>query len=103
MFGSWTDAAEKADLKEGEPTFFEANGKRVALCLVEGECFAVDDTCTHAQVSLSAGNVAGDEIICPLHAARFNVKSGKVTAGPAMKDLKTYSVREEGGKVQVKL
>lgn len=103
MFGKWTDAANKAEMKAGEPAFFQSNGKRISLCLVDGECFAVEDTCTHAQVSLAAGNIAGEEIICPLHAARFNVKTGKVVAGPAMKDLKTYAVREQDGTIQVKL
>ena len=43
------------------------------------------------------------EIECPLHAGRFDIKTGKATAPPCVDDIKTYPVRVEGGEIQVKL
>ena len=67
------------------------------------EIFATDDVCTHAYAKLSDGWLDKGEIECPLHAGRFDVKTGKATAPPCTDDLKTYPVRVSGNEIQVKL
>jgi len=42
-------------------------------------------------------------IECPLHAARFDIRTGKVLDPPATDDLKTYQVRLVGDEIQVML
>jgi 3-phenylpropionate/trans-cinnamate dioxygenase ferredoxin subunit len=61
----------------------------------------VDDTCTHEEASLSAGVLKGELVKCPLHNSRFNVRTGEVLEEPAEEPLRTYPVREEGGRVLV--
>jgi 3-phenylpropionate/trans-cinnamate dioxygenase ferredoxin subunit len=75
--------------------------KRIALCNVDGEFFAIDDLCTHDGGSLDQGELAGDVIECPRHGARFNVRTGKVLTLPAVKPLNTYPLRMEGSEIQV--
>jgi nitrite reductase/ring-hydroxylating ferredoxin subunit len=60
------------------------------------EFFCTDDNCTHGMVFLSAGEVEGDEIFCPLHGGAFNIRTGKATAQPCRIALKTYEVVQVG-------
>jgi nitrite reductase/ring-hydroxylating ferredoxin subunit len=81
----------------------EAGGRRIALVNLGGEIFAVDDTCTHAEASLCEGSISGDEIVCPLHMATFDIRTGRATGPPASQDLVTYAVRVNGDEVQVEV
>lgn len=77
------------------------NNVPVAVVRLADGCFAVEDTCTHAEASLCDGQVAGDELVCPLHFATFNVRTGECTGPPAMEDLKCYDVRTNGESIEV--
>ena len=98
----WVRAAARGDLSEGEP-LVEIAGRSIALYDIDGDLFATDNICTHAYARLSDGWLDGDLIECPLHAARFDVRTGKVLDPPATEDLKTYPVRIIGDEIQVKL
>ncbi|HMD62616.1 MAG TPA: non-heme iron oxygenase ferredoxin subunit [Stellaceae bacterium] len=99
----WIRAANRGDLGEGEPFGVEVAGRSIALYDIDGNLFATDNICTHAYARLSDGWLDGDLIECPLHAARFDVRTGKVLDPPATEDLKTYPVRVVDGEIQVKL
>src|SRR5215813_11236355 len=99
----WVRAADRGDLAEGEPLGVEVAGCSIALYDINGNLFATDNICTHAYARLSDGWLDGDLIECPLHAARFDVRTGKVLDPPATEDLKTYPVRLTGEEVEVKL
>ena len=99
----WVRAARRGDVVEGEVLGVVIAGHEVALYELDGEVFATDDICTHAYAKLSDGWLDRGEIECPLHAGRFDVKSGKATAPPCTDDLKIYPVRVVGDEVQVKL
>lgn len=98
----WVRAASRGDLTEGEVIGVEVAGRPMALYDVDGSIFATDNICTHAYARLSDGWLDGELIECPLHAARFDVRSGKVLDPPATEDLKTYPVRLVGDEIQVK-
>jgi len=99
----WVRAAARSDLAEGEVLGVEIEGRSIALYDVEGGVFATDNICTHAYARLSDGWLDGELIECPLHAARFDVRTGKVLDPPATEDLRTYSVRVVDEEIQVKL
>ena len=99
----WVRAAARAELHEGDVLGVEIAGRSIALYDVDGEVFATDNICTHAYAQLSDGWLDGDAIECPLHAARFDVKTGKVLCPPATEDLKTYPVRIAGDDIEVQL
>jgi 3-phenylpropionate/trans-cinnamate dioxygenase ferredoxin subunit len=69
----------------------------------DGEVFAVDDTCTHQEASLADGWLEGCEIECPLHASRFDLRTGQVDAPPAKKPIRTHRVEVIDGVVHVAL
>ena len=93
--------ANKADVPEGEVRVFDAAGRPVALANVGGQFYALDDVCTHDGGPLGEGLLWADEIECPRHGARFDVKSGRVTALPAVLPVRVYPVQLEGDEVKV--
>jgi nitrite reductase/ring-hydroxylating ferredoxin subunit len=101
--GGWVRAAGRGDLKEGEVLGVEVEGRSIALYATDGGLFATDNICTHAYACLSDGWLDGEVIECPLHAARFDIRTGKVLDPPATDDLKTYQVRLVGDEIQVRL
>jgi nitrite reductase/ring-hydroxylating ferredoxin subunit len=99
----WVRAAARSDLAEGEVLGVEVAGRSIALYATDEGIFATDNICTHAYACLSDGWLDGDVIECPLHAARFDIRTGKVLDPPATDDLKTYPVRVVGDEIQVRL
>lgn len=93
--------AETSDLPPGRVKVVLVGDRRIALCNVDGQFFATDDLCTHDGGPLGQGELQGDVIECPRHGARFNVRTGKVLALPAVKPLNTYPLRMEGSEIQV--
>jgi 3-phenylpropionate/trans-cinnamate dioxygenase ferredoxin subunit len=66
-----------------------------------GDIYAIDDTCSHANVSLSEGDVEGTAIECWLHGSRFDLRSGKPIGLPATTPIAVYPVKIDGGEVLV--
>jgi len=92
------------DLTPGSMRTYTVNGKMIALANVDGEFFAVDDTCTHEQCSLgSEGALDGNVIICGCHGGQFDVTSGTVVAPPAPTNVGTYITEVRNGEVFVQL
>lgn len=74
----------------------------VALFRVDGQFYATADTCTHEDWSLGDdGEIEGYEVICALHTARFDIRTGEATALPATVPLATYPVLVADGEVFV--
>ena len=67
----------------------------VALYRLNDGYYATEDTCSHAQASLAAGDIDLDEctVECPYHASLFDIRTGQVLALPASKPVKTYPVK----------
>ena len=75
------------------------NRPPLAVYNLEGEFFVTDDTCTHGDASLAEGDIEGDEIVCPFHLGKFDIRTGEVTATPCTEPIKTYEVLIEEGSV----
>ena len=99
----WVKAASRGDVSEGDIKGVVIAGREIAIYDLGGEIYATDDICTHAYARLSDGWLDRDEIECPLHAGRFDVKTGRAVAPPCTEDLKTYPVRLVGDEIQIKL
>jgi 3-phenylpropionate/trans-cinnamate dioxygenase ferredoxin subunit len=75
----------------------------VALFNLDGEFYATDDTCSHAESSLADGYVEDGAVECILHFARFCIKTGAALSAPAVDPVRTYPVKVEDGMVWVDL
>lgn len=98
---TFVEIARAGELREGTMKRFDVAGRRILVANVAGTLYAVDDTCTHEEASLSSGVLKGELVKCPLHNSRFNVRTGEVLEEPAEQDLRTYAVREEDGRILV--
>lgn len=78
-------------------------GIAVMIANVEGEFYATQDTCTHAQSSLTAGILQGFHVECARHGAVFDIRSGEAKILPAVIPLKTYPVKIEDGKIYIEM
>jgi 3-phenylpropionate/trans-cinnamate dioxygenase ferredoxin subunit len=81
----------------------ELAGKPLCIARSQGEVFAISDICSHADVSLSEGDVEDGTVECWLHGSRFDLRTGQPTGLPATKPVATYPVTVEGDDVLVKL
>jgi nitrite reductase/ring-hydroxylating ferredoxin subunit len=99
--GKFVKVARMEDITPGELLRVEVAGRLICLANVDGAIYAVDDDCTHISGPLDQGELAGCVLTCPLHLARFDVRTGKVLRGPARDDLPTYRVRVEDGDILV--
>ena len=98
---NWVTVAARSALAPDSVTGVKVGDMEVALYNVGGEFFATDNICPHAYAHLSEGWLEDDIIECPLHAARFEVKSGKFIDGPADCDIKTFPLRVVGDNIQI--
>lgn len=97
----WVAVAARSDLAEGDVLEVKVASREIAIYDCDGTLYATDNICTHAYAKLSQGWLDGKAIECPLHGARFDVRSGKVLAPPANEELKTYRVRVLEGQIEV--
>jgi 3-phenylpropionate/trans-cinnamate dioxygenase ferredoxin subunit len=89
------------ELPPGEAVRIVA-GIAIAVCNVDGELFAVDDTCTHQDASLADGWLEDCFIECPLHASRFDLRTGEPAGPPAKRPVRTHAVWVENETVYVR-
>ena len=88
--------ADVGDLAPGDMKVVEVGPDQVLLVNLDGTIYALDDICSHAYASLSEGDLAGEEIECPLHGSAFNVVTGEVLTPPAGENMRTFEVRIDG-------
>ncbi|MEV5428683.1 non-heme iron oxygenase ferredoxin subunit [Streptomyces sp. NPDC052701] len=100
---SFVRACGVSELEEDTPKRVELDGTPVSIVQTGGEVFAIHDICSHANVSLSEGEVDDCHIECWLHGSRFDLRSGKPDALPATRPVPVYPVKIEGDDVLVSL
>lgn len=88
-------------LLDGKPVVVDVVGVAVCVIKVDDEIYAVQDTCTHSEASLSEGEVTGTKIECWLHGAEFDLKTGAALTPPATTALKTFNVKRSGNQVVI--
>lgn|SRR3989344_3118621 len=100
--GTFTKAIRVSDVSPGTKKTVVVSGKKIAIANVDGEFFAIDDTCSHQQCSLGGeGFLDGGVIICGCHGAQFDVTDGKVLSLPAVSGVGSYQTKVEGEDILV--
>ena len=94
--------ANIADIPPGGMKCVAVDRERVLLANVGGAFYAIGDMCGHRRAPLSAGELDGYLVECPLHYAIFDVRTGKFVVGPISADVPAYETRVEGDTVFVK-
>ena len=89
------------DLAPGEARRFDVDGHRICLVRIEDRFYAIGDRCSHAEISLSEGDVFPDEleIECWKHGSSFSLETGEPQSLPATKPVPVFDVTVEDGAV----
>lgn len=98
----WTRVASLAAFPPGSRRVVAVEGAVIAVFNLDGEICAIEDVCTHDGGELASGDLEGGEIVCPRHGARFNLRTGAVTAPPAYEPVAVFPTRVAEGWVEVR-
>jgi 3-phenylpropionate/trans-cinnamate dioxygenase ferredoxin component len=98
---TWQTVAKASDVPPEKVVLASVGDHEVAVCNVEGQYYAIDNLCTHDDGPLDQGELEGNEIECPRHGARFDVRTGQATQLPAFEPVQRHAVRLEGEELQV--
>ena len=93
--------AGRGDVPAGEMLIVEIEGEEIVLANVDGQIYAFGNGCTHRGGPLGEGLLEGDEVECPFHQGRFNVKTGEAVQEPPTEPVPTYEVQVEGDDIRV--
>lgn len=89
-----------ADLPDGTMMAVKLRGlEPIALYRVGGAVHATQDTCTHAQASLTEGELEGQSVWCPVHSAQFCIRTGEALRFPATEPLRVFRVWIQDGRI----
>ena len=95
--------ARVEDIPPGHAARTEIDGRPIAIFNVDGDFYALDDTCSHAEASLSEGDLDVDfcAVECPLHGSQFDLRTGEPLTLPAVEPVASHRVVVEDGVVRV--
>jgi nitrite reductase/ring-hydroxylating ferredoxin subunit len=89
------------ELPQGSMRVVEIQGREILLCHTKDGVSALDNICSHAYARLCEGRLRGTRLICPLHGASFDARSGQVLGPPASQALIVFAVRINDGVIEV--
>ena len=90
-----------ADLKGDVPAGFDVNDVPVVLVRQGEQVYALADSCSHAEIALSEGEVTHKGLECWLHGSCFDLRTGEPSSPPASEPVDTYAVTIDGEDVYV--
>jgi 3-phenylpropionate/trans-cinnamate dioxygenase ferredoxin component len=94
-----------ADLEPNSAKRFELDGRAVAVVRCGDDVYAIGDTCSHADFSLSEGELFCDakEIECWKHGSTFSLETGEPQTLPATQPVPVYVARVVDGMIEIDL
>ena len=97
----WVKVAEVSRIPPGRGRRVEARGLAIALFNLDGQFYALEDTCPRDEGSLSQGDLFGDLVQCPVEACKYELATGNCITFDA--HVQAFEVKVEGSDVKVKL
>jgi nitrite reductase/ring-hydroxylating ferredoxin subunit len=98
---AFTEVAKMNEILPGERKRVEVKNELVTIFNLDGELFAINDKCPHKKTApLVRGTLTGQDIKCPNHGFRFDLKTGKCDRS-ADWDTHVYQVKIDNGKILV--
>lgn len=98
----YTAVLPEAELASATLTRVQAECVPVLLAKVDGQIYALHDTCVHAGCSLAEGRLEGTSVVCSCHGSQFDLRDGAVINGPATMAAPHFDVRVEQDMIEVK-
>ena len=102
--GTWKEVAVVSEFEKTDRKLVDlGDEKYIGVFKVDGGYYAIDGTCSHEKASLVLGEVCDHEVMCPLHGARFDLRTGRHLSLPAVRPVKSFPVKVEGDKILVEI
>ena len=99
-----TIVGKTTDISQGKMSHVTAGGKEILVANVDGSYYAINNICNHAGAELHEGDLAGKELTCPWHGAKWDVTTGNLVWFPQnLKNLESYKVTVENDTVYVEV
>lgn len=95
----FVEAARADQVPPGTGATVKVAGKEIAIFNVDGNVYAIGDSCTHAGASLGAGKLNGKIVTCRAHGLRYDVTTGQVTTGGF--GVASYPAKVVDGKILI--
>jgi 3-phenylpropionate/trans-cinnamate dioxygenase ferredoxin subunit len=99
----FTRFCELAEIPSGSKKHLKIKDQWVLVCNTAEGLFAVSAICSHQTKPLFTGRVRNCKITCPVHGARFDLKTGEALELPATRPIPTYEVRVVDDWIEVKV
>lgn len=97
----YVDICDLDDIPNGRHRAFDVAGRSILIFRVSLDVHAVENRCSHLDFPLAGGRQIGFDIICRKHGARFDIRTGAATAGPAVDPLRRFDARVRAGRVEL--
>lgn len=101
MDARFVKLAPVAELLPGKTRCYDLNGTSVLLCRIQDEVHAVENRCPHTDAPLTRARIREGMIVCPVHGAKFDPRTGAACSPPATTPLTIYRARLCDGWVEV--
>ncbi len=103
LFRKWHKVASESDFTDQDRKVVIVEGEQILLIKIGDRIHAVSAICTHEYAQMAGGTVSGHEIECPLHGARFDLRTGTNLTPPATRPLEVYETKIEDGLVWIRI
>jgi len=87
------------DVSPATPARVTTSTMDYAVFELDGAYFVTQDLCTHGPGSLAEGYVDGNDIECPFHQGKFDIRTGRPSAAPCSEPLRIWTVHIIDGQV----
>lgn len=98
---SFHPAIPLSDLPDNSTKLVSVGATQIVLCHSDGEVFALENRCSHADEPIACGRMRLGWIACPAHGARFDLATGEALGPPATAPIRTFAVRIVDGMIEV--
>ena len=99
----WMTLGTRDELVQNAGRRYDVGDHRIAVFLIGTDIYAIGDRCSHADASLSEGELFDNEVECPRHGSAFDVTTGVPASLPATSPVPVYETRQLDGAVQVRI
>jgi 3-phenylpropionate/trans-cinnamate dioxygenase ferredoxin subunit len=99
----WERVCKSDEVTNDEPKAITIKGLEIGIFRVDDRLYAIENVCSHEYAYLTKGFVEGAVVECPLHEARFCLKTGDCLKGPATEPVATFEIQEKDGEVSVRI
>ncbi|HEX6377529.1 MAG TPA: Rieske 2Fe-2S domain-containing protein [Nitrososphaeraceae archaeon] len=92
------------EVQDGKLMHITAGGKEIVVTKLDGNYYAMDNVCTHAGADLHEGELNNNELTCPWHGAKWDIKTGNLISFPQkLKPLQSHKVSIENGTLYIEI